>query len=402
MRFISCILFLLPLLSLCAQDLSGHWEGFISQDGKTDTFLYQVDLQPGSKGYPGTSFSQTKDGSASATFQLTAYLDGRQLILQELGQLEPAKPKWCLKYANLTLEQFPFHDRLSGPWKADGCKPGQMFLERRKLPAGETAEEIIPPTITGKWTGTLSQSDRDYGFYFEMDLGAGRSGQSHIVSDDDGGSASHRLEWQYDSIFQLLAFKELKVATRTDPSWTWCIKSGTLNFRREPARLVLEGEWNGFLEGFDLQSGPCANGSLYLEKPILTRALVQKQSMLQQPYEAESKRSIKLERVLEVHSSSIKIKVWDNGTVDGDVATVFLNGERILKEHRVDKRKLGIPVKLNQEDNFLVLHAESLGDISPNTVAISVDDGVREQIIILSSNLNESGAVMIRKFRVKE
>ena len=147
MRFISCILFLLPLLSLCAQDLSGHWEGFISQDGKTDTFLYQVDLQPGSKGYPGTSFSQTKDGSASATFQLTAYLDGRQLILQELGQLEPPKPKWCLKYANLTLEQFPFHDRLSGPWKADGCKPGQMFLDGfDKLIADDSLRpEMIDP-----------------------------------------------------------------------------------------------------------------------------------------------------------------------------------------------------------------------------------------------------------------
>ena len=44
----------------------------------------------------------------------------------------------------------------------------------------------------------------------------------------------------------------------------------------------------------------------------------------------ESKRTIKVERVLEVQSSSIKIKVWDNGTVDGDVATLFLNGERIL------------------------------------------------------------------------
>ena len=31
---------------------------------------------------------------------------------------------------------------------------------------------------------------------------------------------------------------------------------------------------------------------------------------------------------------------------------------------------------------------------------ILVDDGEKEQIIILSSNLNESGAVMIRQFKV--
>ena len=295
------------------------------------------------------------------------------------------------------LTRFP---RLRERWKADGCTPGDMMLERRKIPLDEEKEEVIPPTINGKWTGTLSQSDRDYGFYFEADLHEGRRGQSYIVSEDNGGSAFHKLEWRYDSIFQLLSFKELEVASKTDPRWQWCIKSGTLSFRREASRLVLEGDWNGFIEGYDLDTGPCANGSVYLEKPILTRRIVQKQSMLQQPYEAESKRTIKVERVLEVQSSSIKIKVWDNGTVDGDVATLFLNGERILNEFRVDKRKFGIPVKLNQNDNFLVLHAESLGDISPNTVAISVDDGVKEQIIILSSNLNESGAVMIRKFQV--
>ena len=403
MRLFSIILFLTPYFTLPAQDLAGHWEGYITQDGKTDTFLYQIDLEPGGQAYPGTSYSQTEDGASSASFQLTAYLDGQQLVIQELNQLDPPKPKWCLKYATLSLEQFPLHDRLKGRWKADGCTPGEMVLERHRLPPEGTAvEEIIPPTITGKWTGTLSQSDRDYGFYYEIDLSRNSGGQSYIVSEDNGGSAFHNLEWQYDSIFQLLSFKELEVASKTDSNWRWCIKSGTLIFRREKSRLVLEGEWNGFIEGYDLETGPCADGQVYLEKPILTKTIVQKQSMLQRPYEAESKRKIKLERILEVQSSSIKIKVWDNGTVDGDVATIFLNGERILHELRVDKRKYGIPVKLNQEDNFLVLHAESLGDISPNTVAISVDDGVKEQIIILSSNLNESGAVMIRKFRVSD
>lgn len=130
------------------------------------------------------------------------------------------------------------------------------MLERRKGPTEQESEEIIPPTITGKWTGTLSQSDRDYGFYFEVDLDKGKAGQSYIVSEDNGGNAFHKLEWQYDSIFQLLSFKELEVTSKTDPNWRWCIKSGTLSFRRENARLALEGDWNGFIEGFDLETEP--------------------------------------------------------------------------------------------------------------------------------------------------
>lgn len=62
--------------------------------------------------------------------------------------------------------------------------------------------------------------------------------------------------------------------------------------------------------------------------------------------------------------------------------------------------EIAIPVTLQERHNFLILPAEDLGDISPNTVAVSVDDGIREQIIILSSNLRESGAVLIREVRV--
>jgi hypothetical protein len=49
----------------------------------------------------------------------------------------------------------------------------------------------------------------------------------------------------------------------------------------------------------------------------------------------------------------------------------------------------------------LVLHAESLGSVPPNTIAVSVFDGVKEQTIVLCSNLKESGAVLIRTFQVK-
>ncbi len=401
MKYIfSTITAMLLALSLPAQSLEGHWEGYITQDGKPDTFFYQVDIVQQGESISGESFSRTADGVHTARFQFTGYWNGAELALQELKQLEPQKPKWCLKYANLRLRKTATMDHLEGSWKSDGCTPGQMVL-RRRTATQETVDEELPVTFTGKWTGSLSQSDRDYGFYFEMDLQPRSKGQSYIVSEDNGGSAFHNLEWRYDSLFRHFSFKELEVASKTDASWPWCIKSGVLNYRREANRIVLEGEWNGFIEGRDQETAPCASGSIYLEKPILRRSTVRAQAIVQQPYETESKRKVKIARVLEVENDRIRIRVWDNGTVDGDVATLFLNGQRILHDYRVTKHRMAIPVTLEENDNFLILHAESLGSISPNTVAVSVDDGVKEQIIILSSNLDESGAVMIRKFRVK-
>ncbi len=57
---------------------------------------------------------------------------------------------------------------------------------------------------------------------------------------------------------------------------------------------------------------------------------------------------------------------------------------------------------LRKENNLLILHAEDLGAIIPNTVAVSIYDGSKEEIIILSSNLNVSGAILIRQFDHKQ
>ena len=174
-----------------------------------------------------------------------------------------------------------------------------------------------------------------------------------------------------------------------------------MQFPQAKDRYVLEGDWLGYIEGFTQKTGPCATGKMLLERLIPSPELtLARQNVL--PYEESSERTVKVERVLEVQNPNLRLKVWDNGIVDGDVVTLFLNGEQLLKDYRVVKHKYGMNVKLKEDINFLILHAEDLGDITPNTVAVSVDDGVEEQVIILSSNLRESGAVMIKQFKLEE
>jgi hypothetical protein len=79
---------------------------------------------------------------------------------------------------------------------------------------------------------------------------------------------------------------------------------------------------------------------------------------------------------------------------------LFLNGKMLLNKYRATRRKYEIPVTLEKPVNYLILHAINLGNITPNTVAVSVDDGRGEQIIMVSSTLKSSGAIMIREFRI--
>jgi len=384
-----------------AQNLSGEWAGALTQNGKPGVFTYQINIVQHGDAIFGTAFSNTPDGKNTAHFNLTGAWDDGKLILQEIVQTEPATPRWCLKYAILKLSVADNAFKLEGDWKADGCAPGKISLTKRSGLEELIASETELFSMAGRWTGTLSQSDRNHDFFYEIQLSADGRGISQIVAEDNGGSANHRLEWSFSIADSSLIIEESALTEKTDPRWKWCIKSARLRLRRETSRYVLEGSWEGYIEGNTPPAGRCAPGVILLEKPILTRSIVKTIEQPFQAYEVSTQRQAKIMATVEVKKPDIRIKIWDNGTVDGDVASVFLNGQQLVNRHRVTKHKYSIPVTLKEDNNFLILHAEDLGDISPNTVAVSVDDGVSEQIIVVSSNLKESGAILIRQFKIE-
>lgn len=399
----NALLFLLVLYnsSLLAQDLSGRWQGVLTQPGKADTFLYQINIRQNGTTISGTSYSRSSDGKDVGEFQLTGAWDGKRLVLQEITQLEPKNGGWCLKYFILQYNNKKNTEQLLGDWKAEKCSPGQVNLIRKDTAKGLNLEVEEPFSWAGRWTGQLSQSDRDYGFYYELNLNADGSGQSNIVSEDNGGSAFHNLKWTFNALDSVFILTELEVASKTDPKWKWCIKSAQLHLSRNANVYMLEGDWQGYLEGYTLVTGKCAPGKVYLEKPVETQQIRQWTQSQSFPYEQEKQREVRVSRVVEVQKPDIRIRVWDSGVVDGDVVTLFLNGKIILEKYRVNKSKYSIPVRLSADDNFLILHAEDLGDIPPNTIAVSVFDGVKEQMLVLSSDLKTSGAVLVKQFKIK-
>lgn len=417
--YVTALLIAASVTALRAQDFSGEWIGRLKQNGKPDAFEYRVSLSRQGNSYTGSASSQGADGTL-ARFEIGGIWDGRQLALQEVDQLEPAGARWCLKHI-LLQPQAADYSRLAGDWEAQGCTPGTLLLNRPGQPAPEAlprspSNEPNPSLPAGKWTGRLSQSDRDYGFYFEMYFHADGTGTSLIHSDGEGGSATHQFKWSVDSQDSLLRFSETSILEESFPEWRWCMKSGVLQLKKEKHRLSLAGPWSGFIEGYSPSTGPCASGDLQVEQPIFNQEdLVSAEPPNEETpgsgapplvpagvadYEKALGRKVEVGRVLEVKNKTIRIRVWDNGTVDGDVCSLFLNGKIILQKYRVVRRKHETIVKLDKPVNFLILHALSLGSIHPNTVAVSVDDGVREQVVIVSSNLKASGAIMIREFTV--
>lgn len=248
-----------------------------------------------------------------------------------------------------------------------------------------------------------------------MKLNTDGTGTSTIISDGEGGNATLSLNWNFDDSSGLMHFKETAIIEKSVPDWRWCLKSGQLKMKETVHWKSMQGSWAGYIEGYSESRGACAPGELFLEQPILNSGeliLPDISTTSDHPtlnpvppdlagYVKDQKREVEVNRVVEVKGRRIKIWVWDNGTIDGDVLSLFLNGKMLLHQHRATRQKYEMLVTLEKPVNYLILHAITLGSISPNTVAVSIDDGSGEKIIMVSSTLKSSGAIMIREFKVE-
>ena len=108
-----------------------------------------------------------------------------------------------------------------------------------------------------------------------------------------------------------------------------------------------------------------------------------------------AKRKVVAEKECTVKSEKVSLQIWDNNQEDGDIVSLKLNENWILTNYQLKKEKLSVPIELNSKNNQLLLFAENLGKIPPNTAAISVDDNDTTKTFILNSDMRKSETVKL-------
>jgi len=103
-----------------------------------------------------------------------------------------------------------------------------------------------------------------------------------------------------------------------------------------------------------------------------------------------------LQNVIPVKGDSVELRFYDNAEIDGDSIAVFLNG-RLLKEHILlaeEAYTMKIAVNDLQADNELVMVAENLGSIPPNTsLMVAIVDDKRYEAHLQST---EGSSALVR------
>ena len=87
--------------------------------------------------------------------------------------------------------------------------------------------------------------------------------------------------------------------------------------------------------------------------------------------------------------------VWDKNRVDGDVVSIYVNGQLIKENLEVTGTKKEITIQLQLGSNFIVMEAINLGRVPPNTAVISINNGTKHKTTTLISDLKKSGTVEV-------
>lgn len=231
--------------------------------------------------------------------------------------------------------------------------------------------------LNGVWKGTLTQQAGGCFpvYYIELQVqvdGGGVHGASYHYS-DISNYVKKKYNGSYDPALRKLSLAEGPVQTFKIPAdCTPCIKNYELWYSSNGKVETLRGEWNGKVMHTDMD---CQPGQL-----VLTRA---------------SESAFKTIPEVEVDTGTIQLDFYDNGEIDDDTISVFVNKKPILSRERLGVRPSTAHIRIDLENTFqeIEMVAENLGRIPPNTALLIVTAGNKRYRLYLTSTEQKSAMV---------
>jgi len=115
-----------------------------------------------------------------------------------------------------------------------------------------------------------------------------------------------------------------------------------------------------------------------------------------------AKRKVETIRTIYFTSDSLLLTLYDNGEVDGDTVSILLNETNILSKQRLTAKAITKTIYITPElgDNLqLIMFAENLGSIAPNTGLLIIQDGNERYQIRFEGDLKKNSAIVLRRKR---
>lgn len=109
-------------------------------------------------------------------------------------------------------------------------------------------------------------------------------------------------------------------------------------------------------------------------------------------------RENELVKTFTVHDDEVTVKFFDNGEIDDDTISVYLDGKPLVRNQRLSTTAITIKLKMTEDspEHTLVMVAENLGRIPPNTSLMIVQDGDNRYQASITSTEQKNAMVRFR------
>ncbi|MCX8019998.1 MAG: hypothetical protein N2747_05845 [Chitinophagaceae bacterium] len=253
--------------------------------------------------------------------------------------------------------------------------------------------------LTGIWKGKLSMASTGCfpEYYIELQIqmaGTRIRGVSYHFYDSLNYMKEH-FEGVYHPDQKTLNIYETGMITyKMRQICVPCIKKYTLTYislsENNPKEEKLTGIWTG--KAIDNKTS-CDPGQLILirqQNPSFTPEWQLPSSL--------ANRTSELIQEIKTDSGVIQIHFYDNGQVDGDTISVYVNGKSAIHKTRLTEKPLSLTLYINHENPVLevIMVGENMGAIPPNTALMTVMAAGKKYSMHLSSDEQKNSMVRFR------
>lgn len=112
-----------------------------------------------------------------------------------------------------------------------------------------------------------------------------------------------------------------------------------------------------------------------------------------------SSRENEVVKTIVIPNNEIIVKLYDNGTIDHDTVSVYLDKKLVISRQMLTTQPITVKLTLDEENPYheLVMVAENLGEIPPNTSLMVVSAGDKQYEVRITST-EQKNAVVIFKY----
>lgn len=273
--------------------------------------------------------------------------------------------------------------------------PGILALLLTILSRGLKAEDL-----NGIWKGTLTQEPGGCYPSYSLELQINFNNDRITGRAYDYYDKAHYVKMSFTGRYnarthRLVLIEDRVLAAEIPVDCLPCIKTYDLNYSKNGDLEELTGDWKG---NFSEKRLVCPPGKIKLRKSATSDFPVdveQSDSLnLVQANLHLQPREKQVVKTVTVTSPDIKIELYDNAEIDHDTITVLINDKVLLYRQMLTDKPLTIHFNAFPNTQYeLVMYADNLGDIPPNTALMMVTAGSQKFEVFLSSTEEKSAAV---------